>query len=67
MAGLADGIQNLVQAVEDQNAEMFSDHLFNYNQVNVLDNWKTELLLRIKNSMTLFGHAALKMMANVPV
>lgn len=44
-------LQNLVQAVEDNNAEVFSDHLFNYNQVNVLDPWKTELLLRIKNGM----------------
>lgn len=41
---------------------MYSDHLFNYNQVNTLDKWKTELLLRIKNSAsskTSFPHPAL--------
>jgi alpha-soluble NSF attachment protein len=43
-------LQNLLQAIDEQNEEMFSDHLFNYNQVNTLDKWKTELLLRIKNS-----------------
>lgn len=31
--------------------EMYSDHLFNYNQVSTLDKWKTELLLRVKNNM----------------
>lgn len=45
-------LQNLVQAVEENNSEVFSDHLFNYNQVNTLDPWKTELLLRIKNGLT---------------
>lgn len=48
-------LQNLVQAVEENNSEAFSDHLFNYNQVNTLDPWKTELLLRIKNGMNSFG------------
>ncbi|TGZ85052.1 alpha-soluble NSF attachment protein [Ascodesmis nigricans] len=45
-------LQNLLQAVEEQNGEMFSDHLFNYNQVNTLDAWKTELLLRVKNTLS---------------
>lgn len=48
-------LNNLVQAVEENNSEMFSDHLFNYNQINTLDPWKTEMLLRVKNGKEIVG------------
>ncbi|KAL2219488.1 vesicular-fusion protein Sec17 [Thermoascus aurantiacus ATCC 26904] len=42
---------DLVQAVEQGDQEMFSDKLFQYDQLSKLDKWKTTILLRIKNKI----------------
>ncbi|KAL1965577.1 hypothetical protein VTN77DRAFT_5661 [Rasamsonia byssochlamydoides] len=42
---------DLVQAVEQGDQELFSDKLFQYDQLSKLDKWKTTLLLRIKNNI----------------
>ena len=39
-------LTDLTQAVEQNDGEMFSDRLFQYDQMSKLDNWKTTLLLR---------------------
>ncbi|KAF2277689.1 alpha-soluble NSF attachment protein [Westerdykella ornata] len=42
---------DLAQAVQDGDQEMFSDKLFQYDQLSKLDKWKTTLLLRIKSGI----------------
>ena len=42
---------DLSEAVEQGDQEAFTDKLFQYDQLSKLDKWKTELLLRIKNSI----------------
>jgi alpha-soluble NSF attachment protein len=43
-------LQNLIGAIESGDEEAFSEHLFQYSQVNELDKWKVQLFLHIKNS-----------------
>ncbi|PKX99091.1 alpha-soluble NSF attachment protein SEC17 [Aspergillus novofumigatus IBT 16806] len=42
---------DLVQAIEANDQEAFSDKLFQYDQLSKLDKWKTTLLLRIKSNI----------------
>lgn len=42
---------DLVQAVEAGDQEMFTEKLFQYDQMTKLDKWKTAVLLRIKNGI----------------
>lgn len=42
---------DLVQAVEAGDQEMFTEKLFQYDQMSKLDKWKTTILLRIKNGI----------------
>jgi alpha-soluble NSF attachment protein len=42
---------DLAAAVQDGDQEMFSDKLFQYDQLSKLDKWKTTLLLRIKGTI----------------
>ncbi|OIW25875.1 alpha-soluble NSF attachment protein [Coniochaeta ligniaria NRRL 30616] len=42
---------DLVQAVDEGNQELFTDKLFQYDQMSKLDKWKTAILLRIKNGI----------------
>lgn len=42
---------DLAQAVSEGDQEMFSDKLFQYDQLTKLDKWKTTLLLRVKNAI----------------
>lgn len=42
---------DLVQAIEQGDQELFSDKLFQYDQLSKLDKWKTTLLLRVKNNI----------------
>lgn len=44
-------LQDLVEAVEKGEQEMFADKLFQYDQLSKLDKWKTTLLLKVKNSI----------------
>jgi alpha-soluble NSF attachment protein len=37
--------------VEQGDQEVFADKLFQFDQMNKLDKWKTAILLRIKNSI----------------
>jgi hypothetical protein len=43
-------LQNVIGAIESGDEEAFSDHLFQFSQVNELDKWKVQLFLHIKNS-----------------
>jgi alpha-soluble NSF attachment protein len=42
---------DLAQAVEEGDPVVFGDKLFQYDQISKLDNWKTAILLKIKNSI----------------
>ncbi|KAJ9149283.1 Alpha-soluble NSF attachment protein [Pleurostoma richardsiae] len=42
---------DIVEALEEGNAEKFADKLFAYDQMSKLDKWKTTLLLRVKNNI----------------
>jgi len=37
--------------VEQGDAEMFSDKLFQFDQMSKLDKWKTKILLRVKEKV----------------
>jgi alpha-soluble NSF attachment protein len=42
---------DLLEAIEGQSQEAFTDKLFQYDQVSKLDKWKTTILVRVKNSI----------------
>jgi alpha-soluble NSF attachment protein len=42
---------DLAAAVQEGDQEMFSEKLFQYDQLSKLDKWKTTLLLRIKGTI----------------
>jgi alpha-soluble NSF attachment protein len=42
---------DLIQAVESNDQELFTDKLFAYDQMSKLDRWKTAILLQIKNGI----------------
>lgn len=44
-------LQDLAEAVEKGEQEMFADKLFQYDQLSKLDKWKTTLLLQVKNGI----------------
>ena len=44
-------LADLLAAVEQGDQEMFSDKLFQYDQMSKLDRWKTKILLRIKDAI----------------
>ena len=44
-------LHDLTDAVEEGNQEMFSEKLFQFDQVNKLDRWKTTILLKVKESI----------------
>jgi len=44
-------LQDLAEAVEKGEQEMFADKLFQYDQLSKLDKWKTTLLLKVKNGI----------------
>lgn len=43
-------LQDIIEAVDQGDDEMFSDKVFQYDQLSKLDKWKTTMLLRIKES-----------------
>ncbi|VUC22079.1 unnamed protein product [Clonostachys rosea] len=44
-------LKDLLEAVEAKSQDQFTDKLFQFDQINKLDNWKTTLLVRVKNSI----------------
>jgi alpha-soluble NSF attachment protein len=44
-------LENLIEAIEAGNQEMFTEKLYTYDQLSRLDKWKTELFVRIKNQI----------------
>ncbi|KAL1599936.1 vesicular-fusion protein S17 [Nothophoma quercina] len=44
-------LTDLAAAVQEGDQEMFSDKLFQYDQLSKLDKWKTTLLLRVKGAI----------------
>ena len=42
---------DLAEAVEKGDQELFADKLFQFDSLSKLDNWKTTLLLRVKNAI----------------
>ncbi|KAH8178018.1 soluble NSF attachment protein, SNAP domain-containing protein [Sarocladium implicatum] len=44
-------LTDLVEAVEAKSQEQFTDKLFQFDQINKLDKWKTTILVRVKNSI----------------
>lgn len=44
-------LQNVIAAIEAGDEDLFSDHLFQFNQISPLDAWKTQHFLHIKNTM----------------
>lgn len=41
-------LTSITNAVNDGDVEAFTAHVVEYDQVTKLDNWKTDILLRIK-------------------
>jgi alpha-soluble NSF attachment protein len=44
-------LADLVEAVEGKSQEQFTDKLFQFDQINKLDKWKTTILVRVKNAI----------------
>ncbi|KAJ9087793.1 vesicular-fusion protein S17 [Entomophthora muscae] len=44
-------LRNLIDAIEQEDVEAFTEHVFEFDQISKLDNWKTSLLLRVKKSI----------------
>lgn len=44
-------LQGILEAVQDGDAQKLSDVVFEYDQFNKLDKWRTTVLLKIKNSI----------------
>lgn len=44
-------LKELLEAVDEQDVERFTNAIFEYDQISKLDKWKTTILLRIKNSL----------------
>ncbi|ERF75783.1 vesicular-fusion protein sec17 [Endocarpon pusillum Z07020] len=44
-------LQDLAEAVEKGEQELFADKLFQFDQLSKLDKWKTTLLLKVKNGI----------------
>lgn len=44
-------LSDLTAAVEAKDQDLFTDKLFQYDQVSKLDKWKTTLLVRVKNTI----------------
>ncbi|KAJ2965134.1 hypothetical protein NQZ79_g42 [Umbelopsis isabellina] len=47
-----DLLNKVIQSVEDDDVDAFTQHVFDYDKLSKLDNWKTTILLRIKRSLT---------------
>lgn len=45
-------LNDLLEAVENQDVEAFTENVHSFDKVNSLDDWKTKLLLRLKNTIT---------------
>jgi alpha-soluble NSF attachment protein len=44
-------LTDLCEAVEAKSQDQFTDKLFQFDQINKLDKWKTTILVRVKNSI----------------
>lgn len=44
-------LQSLLAACEEQNADMFSEAVAEYDKISRLDQWHTTLLLRVKKTI----------------
>lgn len=44
-------LNDLKEAVDQGEQEMFADKLFQYDKMSKLDKWKTTILLRVKNAI----------------
>lgn len=44
-------LNDLKEAVEQGDQEVFADKLFQFDQLSKLDKWKTTILLRVKNAI----------------
>lgn len=44
-------LNDLAEAVEGGDQELFSEKLFQFDQLSKLDKWKTTLLLRVKGNI----------------
>lgn len=44
-------LNDLAEAVEGGDQELYSEKLFQFDQLSKLDKWKTTLLLRVKNNI----------------
>lgn len=44
-------LENVVAAVDEGNVEDFTNHVYEFDSLSKLDEWKTSILLKIKNSI----------------
>lgn len=44
-------LDSIVKAVEEGNVDAFTNHVYDFDNVSKLDEWKTTVLLKIKNNM----------------
>lgn len=47
-----DLLNKVIQSVEDDDVDAFTQYVFDYDKLSKLDNWKTTILLRIKRSLS---------------
>ncbi|KAG2186956.1 hypothetical protein INT44_003184 [Umbelopsis vinacea] len=45
-------LNSILRSVEDEDVDAFTQHVYDYDKLTKLDNWKTTILLRIKRSVT---------------
>ena len=45
-------LKSIIKDAEEDDVDAFTQHVFDYDKLSKLDNWKTTMLLRIKRSLS---------------
>ena len=48
-------LDNLIEAIEEEDVDKFTNFTYEYDSISKLDNWKTTLLLRVKKALQQAG------------
>jgi alpha-soluble NSF attachment protein len=44
-------LKYIIQSAEEDDVDAFTQHVYDYDKLTKLDNWKTTILLRIKRTL----------------
>lgn len=48
-------LDSLIEAIEEEDVDKFTNVTYEYDSISKLDNWKTTLLLRVKKALQQAG------------